>query len=752
MRGRKRLKIVFYLNLAIVGLLVFYKVYLNFFERGFDSVHPAQIERIQSATEKNDNYRFAVVGNINNSIGIFERKIVPMLNKADIDFMISAGNAVSTGGEDKYRALEGTLDKLEIPYVLAFGPNEAENFGAFRYYEHFGPYFFSFVAANSRFIFLDTTGTTSYAWQLHWLKHELEAAGDGPVFIFMSHPLKHTPENPLLAEEADFLAEPQFRESLVSLAERYKVDAVFSANVSYFHHERHGNVDYYTTGGAGGLVLNNDSSFYHFLDVAVSGGMANVTVNRLEIGQHRAFKTLESFWFFIHSLFYVGYLNFLLLVSALLLVAIKLYTLIFVEREYYRRFDVDPRPYLDRPLRVAMFTNNYLPFIGGVPISIDRLRKGLQALGNEVLVLAPQYRNRSDDEKHVVRVPALLSFGEKREFRLVNIFHSMARQATRRFLPDIVHIHHPIWMGDLGIFMARRLRIPAVFTYHTRLEHYAHFVPLPGPLFRNLISHWLIRRIADKCDAVVVPTYSTEDYLRVIGVKKPIYIQPTGIDVERIRNIDVERVRHLRERLGIGREKILVTVSRISKEKNVDFILDAMQVLKQRSPVPFRLLMLGDGNEHDRIIQRARDEGLDDLVMLPGAVPPNDIPTWLALADVFVFASKSETQGMVILEAMAAGLPIVAVRSSGIDDVIRNGRTGFKTPENPEEWADRVKELLVDEMQRTKMAARARKFAARHGIREFARGIHTVYATCIAGHLQGREDGKNHPALRERRG
>lgn len=732
MTGRRRLKIVFYLNLFIVGLLIFYKLYLNFFERDFESVHPVQVERIQSQLAGKQEMRFAVVGNINNSVGVFERKIIPMLNSADIDFVVSAGNAVSTGGEDKYRALEGTLNHLDVPYVLAFGANEAENFGAFRFYEHFGPYFFSFAAGNSRFIFLDSTGTTDYSWQLHWLKEELGSNNSEHTFIFMGHPIEHVHDNSLLTDEDDYLDSPGFRDGVISLAAQHDVNAVFSANLPYFRQHRVAGVDYYVTGGAGGFVLNDEKSFYHFLEIGINGATVDIEVNRLAIGQHAAFRTLESAWFFIHSLFYVGYLNFLLIISALLLVAIKLYTLIFVERDYYRRFDVDPAPYLDRSLRVAMFTNNFLPFVGGVPISIERLRAGLQALGNTVLIFAPRYRQQKENEEHVFRVPALLSFGEKREFRLVNIFLWRTRRALRRFKPDIIHVHHPIWMGSLGVFMARRLRIPVVFTYHTRLEHYAHFVPIPGPLFRNLISHWLIRRFANKCDGVIVPTYSTEDYLRVIGVTTEIFVQPTGIDIERARNVEPAIVEQLRQQLGIGEEKVLVSVSRISKEKNIDFLIDGVHQLKRVASTPFRLVIIGDGNERRRIEKRLQDEGLEEFVTLPGVVAADDVPAWLKLGDAFVFASKSETQGMVILEAMAAGLPVVAVRSSGIDDVITNGVNGFKTRDNVEQWAKRIADLLHDDILRARIASNASEFAQRHGIDEFAKGVHGIYAHCLA--------------------
>lgn len=732
MTGRKRLKIAFYLNLLVVGLLIFYKLYLNFQERNFDSVHSVQVEQIQSQLDGRKNLRFAVVGNINNSVGIFERKIIPMLNAANLDFVISAGNAVSAGGEDKYRALEGTLDYLDIPYVLTFGVNEAENFGAFRFYEHFGPYFFSFAAGNSRFIFLDATGTTDDSWQLHWLSEELAANSSEHVFIFMGRPIEHGPDNSILTDEDDYIESPAFRDGVVTLAKIHHVDAIFSANLPYFRHQQIDEIDFYTTGGAGGFVLNDERSFYHFLAIEVDGSEVGVAVNRLAIGQHAAFRTLESAWFFIHSLFYVGYLNFLLIISALLLVAIKLYTLIFVERDYYRRFDIDPSPFLEKPLRVAMFTNNYLPFVGGVPISIERLRKGLQALGNHVLVFAPRYRQQKQEEAHVVRVPALLSFGEKREFRLVNIFLWRIRRAVRKFRPEIIHVHHPIWMGSLGIYMARRLRIPVVFTYHTRLEHYAHFVPLPGPLFRNLISHWLIRRFANKCDGVIVPTYSTEDYLRVIGVTTEIFVQPTGIDIERTGSIDAASIRRLKNRLRIGSEKVLVSVCRLSKEKNIDFLLDAVHELRRVLSTPFRLIIIGEGSERRRIERRVQDEGLQDFISLPGVIATEEVPVWLKLADVFVFSSKSETQGMVILEAMACGLPVVAVRSSGIDDVVTNGVNGFKTGDNVEQWAMRVSDILEDELLRNRISENAAAFAQRHGIEEFAKGVHAIYAHCLA--------------------
>jgi glycosyltransferase involved in cell wall biosynthesis len=296
----------------------------------------------------------------------------------------------------------------------------------------------------------------------------------------------------------------------------------------------------------------------------------------------------------------------------------------------------------------------------------------------------------------------------------------------------VIHLHHPFWLGSLGLFIGRWLRVPVIYTYHTRLEHYAHFVPLPGNLFRNLISHALIKRFANKCDAVIVPTDSTEEYLRMIGVKSPTFVQPTGIEYQRFQDVSDDDVNRLRESLKIQDETVFISVSRLSNEKNIDFMIDAIDALRQRTDRPFRFLMIGKGHQHDRLQQRIDELDLGQHFTLVGSVPPEDMATWYHLGDVFLFASKSETQGMVILEAMAAGLPVVAVRSSGIDDVVRQDHNGFKTPEKQDQWCDRVQQLLEDDRLRQTLSENALAFAADYSIESFASDVREIYALTLA--------------------
>ncbi|MBI4774708.1 MAG: glycosyltransferase [Deltaproteobacteria bacterium] len=733
-RRWSKLRLIFYLNILAVALLLVYKVYLNFFEEDFESVHARQVERIEAKLSGRSSFTFAVVGNINNSVGIFDRKIIPMINGRGVDFAVSAGNAVSSGGEDKYRAIYRTLSQLQMPYLLTFGENEDSRLGGFRFYDHFGPYLFAFSAGNSRFVFLDSTGKTSWEWQLRWLEEELAVTSSEHTFLFSGRPVRPIDRKGVLDFGDDYLLPEEVSDRFTAIIERFRVDAVFSANVPLFSRVRNKDTEYVVTGGAGGLVLNNERSYYHYVEVAVQGDRVDVAPIRLDIGQHPVFRTLESLWFFVHSVFYVGYLNFLLLVSVLIAIAIWLYVAVFTERNYYPNFDLEPEPFLRRPLRVAMFTNSFLPFVGGVPISIDRLRRGLKTLGHQVLIAAPSYdaKPENKEEEDTLRLPALIRLGEKGEFPIPNIFSLPIYRAVAAFRPDVIHLHHPFWLGRAGLFLARRLKVPVVYTYHTRLEHFAHYMPLARTLFRNLISHAQVRRFANRCDGVVVPTESAEEYLRMIGVKSPIFVQPTGVDPQCFLHVDNGELDKLRARLGIGDERILISVSRLSKEKNIDFMLDAIHDLAKSCHLPFKLLIVGEGTERDHLRERIRQLGLEKQVFLLGAVPPEEVPAYCRLADIFVFASRAETQGMVILEAMAAGLPVVAVRSSGINDFIQNGFNGYTTKLNAGLWGEHIEKLLADSALRERLAANAREFAKVYSIEKFGYEMTQVYARVLA--------------------
>ncbi|UYF98836.1 glycosyltransferase [Halomonas sp. GD1P12] len=734
--SRKRwLRLAFTLNLALVAGLVIHQVWLYAGEPEFESLHTLEVSKIRTALTGRDSYRFAVVGNINNSVNVFGKTIVPSLNESGLDFMVSAGNAVASGQQESYRAIYESLSKLTMPFVLTYGDNEDSDFGSYLFYEYFGPHFYAFVAGDSHFIFLDGTGKSSTSWQLDWLERELSASTATHRFVFVGLPLHNVISEAPPFEADNYLNDPRMSEGIQTLAERYQVDAVFSANLSLFSHQTLNGVDYVTTGGAGGILTDLQDSFHHYVVVEVGEDGVKIAPVRLNVDQPGWWRLIGSIASTIYAFFYVSYPRFLLIVGLLTLLAMRLYRLIFEERDYYPNFDLDPTPYLGKPLRVAMVSNNYFPFVSGVSISVERLRKSLAALGHSVTLLVPRYAEQRQDDDGVERLPTLIAFGEKREFRLTNPFNRRFRQRLRAYQPDVIHVHHPFWLGSMGLWMGRRLNVPVIYTYHTRLEHYAHFVPLPGALFRNLISHYLIKRFSNRCDGVIVPTYSAEEYLRMIGVKTPTLVQPTGIDTRRYAKANDAEVEALKKQWKIDEnERVLISVSRVSREKNIGFMLDALAQLQGQGGERLRLLLIGDGPDRESLQARIDELALTDRVTLTGAVAPEAMASYYHLGDLFVFASTSETQGMVILEAMAAGLPVVAVRSSGIDDVVRDGYNGFKTPQNLRVWGERVLEISGDAALRHTLGEQARTFAKDYDVERFADAITHFYAQTLAQH------------------
>ncbi|MGO3768132.1 MAG: glycosyltransferase, partial [Vreelandella alkaliphila] len=567
------LRLLFVLNLALVAGLITHQIWLYVAKPEFEALHTREVADIREQLAGQNSYRFAVVGNINNSVNVFQDEIIPRLNQSDIDFMVSAGNAVSGGQQESYKAIYQSFEQLSVPYVLTYGAHEDSDFGSYLFYEYFGPHFYSFVAGNSHFIFLDGTGKSSTSWQLDWLERELAASEAQHRFLFIGLPLHNVISDAPLFEADNYLNDPRLSEGIMRLSEQYAVDSVFSANLSLYSHQTMNGVDYVTTGGAGGILMDANDRFHHYVVVEVNGENVTITPVRLNVDSPGWWRMLSSVASTVYAFFYVSYPRFLLIVGVLSLLAMRLYRLIFEERHYYPDFDIDPTPYLEKPLRVAMISNNYFPFVSGVSVSVERLRQGLSELKHQVQLLVPRYREAWQDDDTILRVPTVMAFGEKREFRLTNPFSARFRHCLQRFKPDIIHVHHPFWLGSMGLWMGRRLRVPVVYTYHTRLEHYAHFVPLPGALFRNLISHALIKHFSNRCQGVIVPTYSAEEYLRMIGVKTPTLIQPTGIDAARFADTDRDALEELRHQLSIDpADTVLVSVSRISQEKNIGFM------------------------------------------------------------------------------------------------------------------------------------------------------------------------------------
>ncbi|MCD6404953.1 MAG: glycosyltransferase [Planctomycetes bacterium] len=730
MTRKKRLKLYMIFILLLMAALIGYKVYLLIYETDYHALNASHVDQIETGVHGKTTYRFAVIGNIRNSMQIFEKRIGPLIKDNDVDFMISVGNAVYDGTESKYRLLYRGLKKMGVPYVMAAGHNEVEDFGAGKFYRHFGPYFFSFHLENAYFIFLDSSGQTSWKWQLRWLRQELADADSYPYrFVFLNHSLFSLPG--FDPNDTHYVLEEHLSRDLRRLFSKHRVSAVFSAGYPTYYGRVSQGVRYIVSGGGGGLLLNRQQP-YQFVKVDVGPGQVAcenvVAADRL--GTFR--EQLETLKLFLHSFFYMSLFNSLLILGLVGLVALKLHALILRQEHLYQDFSIDEEALSQKPLRVAMFTNNYLPFIGGVSLSVYRLYRGLVRLGTAVKVFAPAYLQpwTDPDDGSVLRCPALFHIRSD-HFPIVNAFSRGIEVSFKRFGCDLVHVHDPFWLGKKGMRLARKRGIPVVFTYHIRLERYTHYLPFPGTAFKKLLAHFLIKRFANHCDAIITPMPSTEEYLRNLGVSAQIETIPTGINIEDYKQWSPQQVQTLRDQYTAPGERLLISVSRMAKEKNLDFLIAGLAKVNKQTPIPFKCLLVGEGPEKKRLEEKAAALGIQDQIVFTGTLTPHEVVRYYLAADLFVFASTSETQGMVLLEAMAGGCPVVAVRASGVYDVVKDGYNGFKTAESTDSWAEAIANLLPDSWRLSDLAENSRAFAKDYSVEKITEQVLRLYRRVV---------------------
>ncbi|MGM0379663.1 MAG: glycosyltransferase [Bacillota bacterium] len=733
MDRKNKFKIIMYINILILLFLVFYKGYLLLYYFDYEAKNVKTIEKIKKINDKE--ISFAVFGNIKSSISIFDKDIVKKVNKdKSLDFAISNGDSILDGFEDKYRILNESIEKLKIPMIVGIGDREITNDGDERFYSYFGPFYFSFQIKDNFFIFLDTSGKTSKKWQKKWVLKQLNTSKKFKnTFVFMNKSPIKLKVDTFFDEENNYILDKDYKKFLLDNFSKYNVKGVFSSVAGMYNKKTINGVDYIISGASGGtLVAQEKSSFYHYVKVNIKDNKVNYEIIKTDNLKQSIFtKIIENIWIYIHSVFYINYLNFIIILASLVLLIIYLYKKASKDVDYYRDFSKINKIDEDKKLNILMITNNYLPFIGGVPISINRLKRGLEKQDHIVKVIAPKYPDLKSNEKDVIRINLLKYYKSKEfEFPISNIFSKKIKKEVKNNDYDIIHVHHPFWLGKKGLNLGLKNNIPVVLTYHTRLEEYAHFLPVFKLVFKNILSHKIIKNFAQKCSTIISPTYSAKEYLSNIGVSRKKYVIPTGIDFEKYQFSNKEITR-LKNKFIKKDEKLLCTVSRLSDEKNLFFLLKSIKYIKENTNNKFKHIIIGDGGQKEKIEKYIKENNLKNNIKLLGKVSPEEIPKYYLASDIFVFSSLSETQGMVILEAMAGKTPAVAIRASGIDDVIENKYNGFKTKANIKSWSKKVILLMDDKSLLNQMKKNSYAYASKYSIDKIGKKVQSAYYKSI---------------------
>jgi glycosyltransferase involved in cell wall biosynthesis len=322
-------------------------------------------------------------------------------------------------------------------------------------------------------------------------------------------------------------------------------------------------------------------------------------------------------------------------------------------------------------MKIALFTNTFTPHVGGVANSVAALVKGMRERGHQCLVVAPEFDDQPEEEQEVLRVPSIRNFnGTDFSFRLPS--GTLIGDAVKDFGPDLIHSHHPFLLGDAAMRLAHQWDLPLVFTHHTRYENYVHYVLRESEWLERLAIE-LATEYANLCDQVIAPSESIAVLLRERGVETAIDAIPTGIDPDRFGEgcrADGRREFDLAEG-----DFVVGHIGRLAEEKNLPFLTGAICHYLADTP-DARFLLVGEGDASAGIREMVEQRGLTDRVRLGGKLKGRKLVDAYHAMDVFAFASQSETQGMVLAEAMAAGVPVVALDASGSRDIVRDGQNG----------------------------------------------------------------------------
>jgi 1,2-diacylglycerol 3-alpha-glucosyltransferase len=322
-------------------------------------------------------------------------------------------------------------------------------------------------------------------------------------------------------------------------------------------------------------------------------------------------------------------------------------------------------------MKILMMTNTYAPMVGGIEESIRSFTVEFEKLGHEVFIVAPECEGMPPDETGVIRLRAIEKFNHS-DFSIALPMSGLLPELMKTFMPDIIHCHHPFWMGDIALRLGSEYRIPLVFTYHTMFEQHMHYLPIQNEGTKRFIID-LFTGYANLATQVIVPSESVRDILLERGVKTPMDVSPTGVDLKRFSKGNGNVIR---KRSGIPLNALVIGyVGRLAIEKNLEFLARSIaDYLKKETKVHF--LVGGSGPLKDTIEKIFEEQGARERLHLVGVLKGQDLVDCYHAMNVFAFASLSETQGLVLIEAMAAGVPVVALDAPGVREVVKDGYNG----------------------------------------------------------------------------
>lgn len=380
-------------------------------------------------------------------------------------------------------------------------------------------------------------------------------------------------------------------------------------------------------------------------------------------------------------------------------------------------------------MRLAMLADMYKPHISGVTNHIALVKRTLEDMGHQVFVFTFGDEDYPDDEPNVIRSAGVPLEVVAQGFHLNLAYSRQARRLLQTM--DLVHVHHPFISGRLALRYARPYGIPIVFTNHTRYDLYvqAYLPLLPDGVGKVMLRAYL-PAFCRQVDLVIAPSEGVRQVLEEVGVSMHnVVVVPNGVDLRRFLEATPEP--WPRQALGLTPDDVvLIYVGRLGPEKNLPFLLRAFRGVAAMYP-QVHLVLVGDGPERENLEDRVRDMGLGQRVHFVGKVPYDEVPRYLVMADAFVTASVTEVHPLSVIEAMAAGLPVVGVRSPGVGDMVVHEETGLLVEHDLSAFTAALTRLVSEGEARRRWGEAGREASRRYDVRVTTRQLEEHYRRLV---------------------
>jgi glycosyltransferase involved in cell wall biosynthesis len=403
-------------------------------------------------------------------------------------------------------------------------------------------------------------------------------------------------------------------------------------------------------------------------------------------------------------------------------------------------------------MRIVMFSDAYWPRVNGVTVSVDSYSRALIKAGHEVLIICSSYpeglnlpvspfHTAPDGEgPKIVRVPSMPAFVTKEDrIAKFNKFYWVLKQVDS-FRPNIIHINTEFVIAEFGFLYALAYNVPAIYTFHTMWEDYGpNYFPMFPPFIVKFVIRGILKNILNRSYRVIVPTTQIDEVVHKYKPMTVTYLLPTGIGPELFDHDEGESAvfrEKMEERFPLLKGKrILLFAGRIVKEKNLTFLLKILPAILEKHPDVI-LLFVGNGPDLDYSQDEAREAGLEEQTVFTGYMERRELALVYTIAEVFVFPSLTDTQGLVTLEAMLSGAPVVAIGALGTLQVMGGDNGGFMVKNDENEFTARVLDLLGDGELRHRKSLEAKVHARSWSIEALTKKLAVFYESTVKSYIE----------------